>query len=278
MRRLFFIAAALLVPVASSAGVVSGGGASGPTGAPRVLWDSGVVPDSVSTVSSALDLSAVRELEIFVDNTSGTGFRDLALLPFAPDGVTTMDSFLLAKVPWGLKASGATHDPGRARVYVGPNPAGPGAFDATVLDTTSGTNAALDVTLFTESCDQLFVSAIPSAGTTQLQTYIVDDAGVATRRVAAGSANSGTGIVWALGAADLSAGGIGTANYKAGEHPPRRAQLTTTAAGVGNTVRLRVGCWGRIPGTFAHQMTLPPRAKVQLGSATGTARFWVVGR
>jgi hypothetical protein len=47
---------------------------------------------------------------------------------------------------------------------------------------------------------------------------------------------------------------------------------------VGNTARLIVTSRGRTPGTFAVQMALPVRAKLQLAAASGPVTVSAIGR
>lgn len=255
--------------------------ASTPFTSPSLVWDSGVINSGATSTSTVRALGAYTDLEVVVDNTAGAALRDLTMTSFAPDGVTTIDQVLLRRVAYGTKPTGATHDPGRARGYVGPNPPGGTNGYHILFDGVSATNANIDPGgLFMEDCDQVWWHADASAGTTQTGIYEWDDTGtpISTAQFSAAGTQH---VAGAFGPGSTAPNPIytgGTASIDSSRPVPRRARIYAVAAGTGNTVRLRIVCRGRPPGTFAVQMVLPMRAQFSVSAANGTAHVWVLAR
>jgi hypothetical protein len=259
-------------------GLAASGGTAGWTVS---LWDSTSIGSAAAVTSPLLDLSGVRELEVFVDNTQGNGFRDLTLVSFAPDGVTTVDQVLLRRVAWGSAPSGSSYAPGRARGYVGPNPPGLTSGVHVLYEATSTANGTLDTGSLCFGQETDWVSATfytdNFIATTQLQfnemqgaqanAFAAPSTGATNGAVSVGPGISGAGLVQSLPVPI-----------------PECFKVTSTAAGASRTVHLRISGRGRPPGTFAVQMALPTKAKLQVskesatGANPGTARVWVVGR
>jgi hypothetical protein len=245
----------------------------------RVLYDSGTACNSGGACDSGvLDLTGISSLEVTVDNTASTTWRNLSMTSYLDDGTTTIDSVVLRRVGWGSASNGAENDPGRARVQLSSLPSSHATGERLLYDVTSATNTALDTgALLTEDCDFLSITYYASAGTATFVTYEVDDAGTSL-----------PGGGWGMTAAAQNyqfvgpgtAVGIYTTNASVRSHSvPRRMRFTTGAAGTGNTVRLRVFCRGRVPGSSTFQMTLPTKAKFSLGAGgSANGRLTVIGR
>lgn len=273
MRKWLLAVAASLLPLLASASIVSGGGATHSRGS--VLWDSTSVTTGAAIDSGVLDLSAFSELQVVVDNTSGTALRDVVLSSYLDDSVTLIGTVTVRRVPSGGPPVGSTYAPGMAQGYVGPNPPGGTTGVHVLYDSTSATNGTLDTgPLSTSECDSVFSAGQASAGTTTVTNGEVRDDGSQFNFTApSASANqqffAGSGV------------SVAGQAYTASSMPfvPRRMAFQSSAAGTGNTVRLRVLCRGRVPGTFAYQMVLPTKARFQLGAGgSGAARLTIIGR
>jgi hypothetical protein len=225
------------------------------------------------------DLGAYEAVQIHVDNTLGTAFRDLTMVMFAPDGVTTIDSVLLRKIGYGTAPTGSSYAPGRVRGYIGPNPQGGTSGVYTLYDGTSGSAASLNTgILWVEDCDAWQVKSVAGANTTAGACYDVrdDDTEIG---VPGPTAALTQGFSWSSGSTSVNYGApAGVANSAALWGAARRIRVTTGAA-TGTTVRTVVTCLGRPPGTFAHQIALPPKAKFVLGAGTGSGPtgIWING-
>lgn len=239
----------------------------------QVLYDSGVVASGAAISSGVLDLTGINTVSIIVDNTAGTVVRNLSMVTYLGDGSTQVDSVQLRKVMFGAAPVGGEFAPGMARGLVGLGASLPPSMDAILIDTTSGSAAAMDTgPIFTEDCDALWIPAVASANTTQMVGKEVSDDGVVTTITGGGTASGVNSVVMGVGAVGAQGSG-GVTSYL-----PRRMQFTTTAATAG-TVRLRAICRGRPPGTFALPIMLPTKAAFNLasgGSANG--RLTIIGR
>lgn len=239
----------------------------------KPIFDSDVVSSGATWNSSTVNLASVTAIEVFVDNTSGGGLRDLTMTSFAPDGVTTIDSVLLRRVAYGTAPTGSSYAPGRVRGYLGPTP--PGGTTGTFLlyDATSAAATALDSGIIsTEDSDLVIVNADASGGTTQMTPSDVRDDDTSRNYGAATAAGTNT-MTWGPGMV------IGSVfNLSVSGAIPRRARFQTSSAGPSNTVRLRVWSKGRIPGTFTVPMLLPTKARFSLSAANGTVRAWGIAR
>lgn len=111
-----------------------------------------------------------------------------------------------------------------------------GVSNPAIYDAVSAVNAANDTGILDVTPWRVLVfSFSTSAGTSALQLKFIDDAGAAyaTQNVAA--------IAAALGGVGVGIGSLGmTAGYTFQCALPRRLQFICGAAGVGNTVRLRI--------------------------------------
>lgn len=244
-----------------------------------VLYDSGSVAGGALIDSGVLNLTGIESLQVFVDNTAGAVFRDLSLLSYLDDGTTLVDTAVIRRCGYGAAPTGSNHAPGAVRGTVGPCAANGANRAFIIYDATSGDNATLDSgLLWVEDCESFEAHAAGSAGTTQLAPFRVRDDGTTT---AMGTTAATLQQVYAV-ARGYTAAALGDATATISQNRGwvgRRARFTTTAAGAGNTVRLVVTGYGRTPGTFAHQMALPTRAKLQLAAAgAANARMTIFGR
>lgn len=251
-----------------------------------VLYDSGSVAAGAAIDSGVLDLTNVRELGIVVDNTAGAVLRDLSLLSYLADGATLIDTVLLRRVAFGAAANGATHDPGRVRGVVGPNPPGGVSGVHLLYDATTPVNTAIDATIVAEEASELTFSwlwAPALAGGIAFNLSHVADDGVSI-----------PASFWTVGAAGMTEAqqtmGVSLAavagrnvaivsGFVASGFAARRLRMTLAAAGAGVTSRMVVYARGRVPGTFSVPLILPPRARLQLAAAgAAAARLTVFAR
>lgn len=107
-----------------------------------------------------------------------------------------------------------------------------------VYDTTSAANGALDTgALDVSNGTSVIALAVAGAGTTQIAPFLVDEGGTARAIATAATASAAQINHWAPGST-LPTGGVG--GLALSLPVPRKVKFTTTAAGVGNTVRLTV--------------------------------------
>lgn len=254
-------------------GAVMVGWGSGTSGA-RQLWDSGSVASGASIATPVLDLSGLQGIEIQIDNTAGTAYRSLTLDSYLMDGTYVGTTTRVATVAYGTAPSGGHYHPGMVRGYLGPNPPGAAYGVYQLIDKTSAANGTLSETVATEGCVQVYGWANASASTTTVYGQDIDDAGVAMSPWGASSASAANAICLGTGCASSVGAGNWQINFPIG----RRATFVTTAAGVGNTVRLVLRCRGVLPGIFSAQMGLPARAVLSLVSGgSGVARMTLWG-
>jgi hypothetical protein len=236
------------------------------------------VASATTAVSSVLDLSGYRELEVFVDNTQGLGFRDLTLVSFAPDGVTTVDQVLLRRAGWGSAPTGSNYAPGRARGYIGSNPPGGTTGIHVLFDSTGAADTAVNSgAIWVEECDSWQAKLVASGATTAGSLFDVRDD--ATEVATAGPTAALTqAFAWGMIGVNYYGPAAGNATNTVVFGAARRIRVNAGTPGAANTVRSVITCRGRLPGTFALQMTLPTKAKFQVNAASGPTRVWVVGR
>lgn len=238
-----------------------------------VLFSSGIVAAGAEIITPVLDLRGTNGIGIVVDNTAGAVFRDLNLLSYLDDGTTLIETLLLRKVGFGAAPAGSVYAPGSVRGYIGPNPPGGTTGVHILYDNVSAANTAIDTgALWTEDLESVVFAMQTSAGTSAITTYLTLDDGAHQQwsaSAAVGQFNGGIGE------------GVGVAGSASGDvsfRPSRRARFTASPAGIGNTVRVVIIGRGRVPGTFAHQIGLPTKAKFQLVAAgAANARVTIFG-
>lgn len=240
-----------------------------------VLFDSGVVAAGAEIITPALDLRGLKRVEMFVDNTAATVFRDLNMLTYLDDATTLIDTLLLRKCGFGAAPSGSVYAPGRVYGHIGPTPPGGVTGVHVLADATSGVNAAQTLRVTAEDAECLYASMVCSAGTAFLTvTPILDDGSAGAGAVQQAAAASAAMHI----AAGLSFS-IANANGQSSAVAVRRWDVTASAPGAGNTSRLVVQSRGRLPGVFWHATVLPNRVKFQLAAAgAAAARVVVLGR
>ena len=251
-----------------------------------VLFDSTVAAGALID-TGVMDLTGFSELEAIVDNTQGTTFRDLTFTPY--DGIlpgpgALVESLVpLRRCGFGTAPFGSSYAPGNVRGYIGPNPPGGTPGTHVLFDGTSGSNAAISTPgagVFVEDMDGVVVfglySGSPVSG--NLTVAELGDDGVATNALCGYAGNAQATHACNIGPGASTISTIATSSF-AGVPMVRRITATLAAAGSALTGRLRILGRGRVPGTFAHQIALPPKARVQLAAAgAGTARLAIVGR
>lgn len=242
--------------------------------AAEILYSASVAAGGLNE-SPVLDLWGKDAIEVVVDNTLGTAYRDLTMTTYLDDGTTVVDVLKLRAVPFGAAAAGQQYDPGRVRAYVGPHPAVADSLKYLLYDATSAPNAALSSPIFPcDDVDAIFGWSKGAGGTHTLLGVALDDAGVGLS--VWGASTAGADNTAAYPATD--AANVGAGNWRIDHYAPKRARFDTTAGGVGISVRMVLFARGRLPGTFSHQMVLPRRVKLSLAAAgTGAARLTVLG-
>lgn len=272
MLRLIVLTMCALVAPATYASMISSGGSPG---GPRQVWDSGTVAAGAVITTPTLDLTGMEGLEIQIDNTAGTVFRALNLDAYLMDGTYVGTTTRLSTIAYGTAPSGGHYHPGMARGYVGPQPPGAAYGVYQLIDKTSATNGTLSETVSTDGCVQVFGWANASASTTTVYGQEIDDTGTALSPWGASSASAANAICLGTGCASSVGAGNWQVNFPVG----RRTTFVTTAAGVGNTVRLLVRCRGVLPGVFSVQMGLPARVVLSLAAGgSGAARVTIWGK
>lgn len=285
MRTRFMIASMVLTLVA---GVARAGSISGPTRGPKKavkFYSSGSVAAGAAISSGILDVTGIDELELFVNNAAGDAFRDVALTPYADDGVTPLGTTVVLKtVMYASSVTAQTanvtvpHATGYARIYVGPNPPAPASGIYTLAIATSTDNGSTATIVPSEECSALWAVSYDTsgAGTYSLTPFEMTDSGL-SKQIGGNGTTAWHSLCWGLGCGAITP--TAATNIYLPAPPPRRARFQTTAAGAGTITQTTIKCLGRPPGFSAVQMMLPPYLKVELLAAgTGAAAIDVYAK
>jgi hypothetical protein len=233
----------------------------------EVIFNSGSVAAGASISSDVMDLTGVENVQIEIDNRSGTALRRLMLETYADDGVTLIGTAVpLRTVAYGNPPAGGQNFPGMVFGAIGPRASTGSPVVTQLYDATSASGGALTNTVVvTEDCDTVQVSKINSSGSNTMNIDRFEDDG---------SARTGSIYAGASVASEMKTLGESLSSDAQGM-VPRRIQISSSAI-TSQTTRMVVLCRGRPPGTFAVPMMLPTKAKFILGAGGSGAAAMVV--